>query len=191
MKTTGKQSQNEPSRQKEKKFKLIQDCKRQITLPRAFFAIIIIISITLLGFRSNNPQQPAPDFILDDIHGNRVILSEYRGAIVLLEFMATWCPTCRKVTSELLKINQNYNSKVVLISISVDPSYDSVARLTAFVEEYRISWSVCRDTEDVNLTYEIEVIPTHYLIDPHQYINWRDTGWISSETLNEQIAQLL
>ncbi len=36
------------------------------------------------------------DFELEDLNGNKVRLSDYKGQIVFLSFWSTWCPSCRK-----------------------------------------------------------------------------------------------
>ena len=33
----------------------------------------------------------APDFALDNLYGDKISLSDFRGKIVLLNFWATWC----------------------------------------------------------------------------------------------------
>ena len=33
------------------------------------------------------PGEPAPEFELDDIHGRRVRLSDYRGRVIVLDFL--------------------------------------------------------------------------------------------------------
>ena len=191
MGTTSEQPQKEVLQHNEKESKLKQTIKRQITFSRALLVVFFIIVITLLSFQPRTLQNTAPDFTLDNINGEQVVLSEYRGEVVLLEFMATWCPVCREETTELLKLSQRYRNQVIIITISTDPNYDTVNWLNAYVEAHGISWSVCRDTQDVNQTYEIDAIPSLVLIDQHQNISWRNTGWANSDTLSEQIAQLL
>jgi len=191
MGTTSEQPQKEVLQHNEKESNLKQTIKRQITFSRALLVVFFIIVITLLSFQPRTPQNTAPDFTLDNINGEQVVLSEYRGEVVLLEFMATWCPVCREETTELLKLSQRYRDQVIIITISTDPNYDTVNRLNTYVEAYGISWSVCRDTQDVNKKYEIDAIPSLILIDQHQNINWRNSGWVNSDTLSEPIAQLL
>jgi len=189
-----KENQNNKSPLQNKKVPTTtQGSQGKITLPRALFVGFIITAIIILGFQSNNTQLKAPDFVLEDIRGDEVALNDYKGTVVLLEFMATWCPTCREETVELEKISQSYGKQVVIISISSDPSYDSTARLATYVLDHDISWSVCRDTEGVTSAYGVGFIPSLFLIDQQQKIRWNQgSGDLASyETLSEQIAQLL
>ena len=39
---------------------------------------------------------PAPDFLLPDLQGQVVRLSQLKGKVVLLNVWTTWCPPCRK-----------------------------------------------------------------------------------------------
>ena len=38
---------------------------------------------------------PAPDFTLPGIDGKTYKLNEQKGKVVVLEFIATWCPHCQ------------------------------------------------------------------------------------------------
>ena len=49
---------------------------------------------------------PAPDFVLNNLQGEPVRLSELRGQPVLLNFWATWCGPCRQ---EMPTIQARYN----------------------------------------------------------------------------------
>lgn len=43
-----------------------------------------------INLRPAQYQTPAPDFILYDLDGNKVTLSQFQGETVLLGFFATW-----------------------------------------------------------------------------------------------------
>ena len=40
------------------------------------------------------PGAPAPDFISQDLAGQSVRISDYRGKVLVVDFWATWCKNC-------------------------------------------------------------------------------------------------
>jgi len=177
-----------------------QPTKRWITIPKVILIIFAIVTIGLLGFQGNNPfqtsqpsGQQAIDFTLNDIQGNSVSLSSFRGKVVIVEFMATWCGTCKAEKAELSQIQQQYESEVVILSISSDPSYDSNSRLDNYRIEHGITWTIMRDTDKITGVYNVYNIPAFFIIDQNQNITWKQTtGTLASfETLSEQIDLLL
>ena len=68
------------------------------------------------------PGQPAPDFTLDDLEGQSISLSDFKGQAVFLDFWASWCGPCIEAVPFLEKIKQRTrDQKVVFLNISLDP----------------------------------------------------------------------
>lgn len=59
------------------------------------------------------PGQPATNFALTDTEGKQYDLSAYKGKLVVLEFLATWCPHCQADAPIFNKLYQDYNAKGV------------------------------------------------------------------------------
>jgi peroxiredoxin len=57
--------------------------------------------------------QPAPDFTLSDTEGKSYALSAQKGRVVLLEFMATWCPHCQNEAPMYERLREKYASQPV------------------------------------------------------------------------------
>ena len=65
------------------------------------------------------PGTPAPEFVLSDINGNAVKMSQFRGKTVVLIFWASWCPDCRAEVPALKELQAKTDpNKVVFVSIS-------------------------------------------------------------------------
>ena len=45
--------------------------------------------------------EPAPDFTTEDVFGNPVSLSQFKGQPVWLMFWGSWCPPCRAVFPDI------------------------------------------------------------------------------------------
>ena len=61
----------------------------------------------------------APDFVIDSATNAR--LEDLRGRFVVLHFWASWCPDCRRDTTELKRLQEEFASdSLVFIHISFD-----------------------------------------------------------------------
>ncbi len=106
----------------------------------------------------------APDFQLQNLNGNSVSLSDFRGKPVLLNFWASWCPPCRDEMPYLQQVYDEWSAKgLVLLAINIGESSSTVEE---FMQSHNLSFPVLLDTkQDVDQKYNIYGIPTTFLID--------------------------
>jgi len=158
--------------------------------------IVFVLILPTLTTKLVAQDLIVPDFTLTDIDGNEFSLSDYREKVVLLNFFATWCGYCKKeIQWELPAIYRYFVVKlgapVVIISISVDPDYDTVERLQQFREEYEVPWMIARDTAGVSQKYDVRGLPNGVIIDQDGYIRYRHVGFTDRSILKEEIEELL
>ena len=156
-------------------------------------ASIIILLVVVNAYISIQLSQgtPAPNFTLNDLRGEPISLSDFKGKVVLLDFMATWCPACREEIEHLRDLSEEYSINVAMIMISVDPKYDTNEMLQQFVEVYGITWFAARDTANVNRDYGVSSLPTLVIIDKNGYVRARFEGATTASSLSKEIDQLL
>lgn len=65
----------------------------------------------------------APDFTLKTFNGETFTLSEHRGKVIILDFMAVRCPPCHQQMPELHKVKLDKEDDVIILSIDVDAAY--------------------------------------------------------------------
>jgi peroxiredoxin len=151
---------------------------------------------------SNVNGQKAPVFTLTDIDGNAVSLETFLGKVVVLDFFYIRCGYCDDQFLELEEIYQSYSrDNVEIISISIDPTYDTIDRLKEFKTgpnqysslDYEISWILTRDTSDVSTKYGINAAPTTVIIDKEGFIspNSPFIGLTDASQLSGEIDMLL
>jgi cytochrome c biogenesis protein CcmG, thiol:disulfide interchange protein DsbE len=64
---------------------------------------------------------------------------------VVLDFWATWCPPCRMSIPELVKLQEKYREKgLVILGISLDDANTKNADLESFREKYKINYIILR-----------------------------------------------
>ncbi len=57
----------------------------------------------------------APDFVMRDIHGREVRLSDFKGKVVILDFWATWCGPCIASMPHTQKLAAHYKDQGVVV----------------------------------------------------------------------------
>ena len=155
--------------------------------------IVLLISLTLLSFliRSVTAQEVAPDFTLTDIYGIEFSLSDYRGKVILLDFFDTSCIPCLEEIPHLNSLHEEFNEDLVIISISVSPSLDTVEKLQQFRQEHEIDWILARDTIGIYDEYNVQYIPTLVIVDQEGYIQRRHVGLTDESVLKEEIYEII
>jgi peroxiredoxin len=63
----------------------------------------------------------APGFSLPDISLKQHDLQDYRGKVVIIDFMKTDCPHCQELTKTLEQIKAKYGDKIQVLSVVTLP----------------------------------------------------------------------
>ena len=116
-----------------------------------------------LNIRKQSVEVKAPDFALEDLKGNQVMLSDYKGKAVLLVFTATWCPYCRAEIPHLKEIYSKYNAKgLEIIYIDIQ---ESMEKVSSFMTKHNIPFKTLLDKDGkVAYLFGVRGVPTKFLI---------------------------
>lgn len=156
----------------------------------------ILIALIVFFFLPSILQaeyKPAPDFVLKDLNGKAIKLSDFRGKVVLLNFWATWCDVCVEEMDGLNKVYRDMKTKgFVVIAVSIDQSKKSVSD---FVKFKGLEFPVLLDPEkEVYFDkYAVFGLPTSFLIDKKGNIRERYIGeedW-QDRSFTEKVLKLL
>ncbi len=130
----------------------------------------------------------APPFNLTSIDGTTFSLSDYRGTVVVLDLMATWCSLCDKEMNELSRLREAYPD-VVIMTISVDPT-ETDEMLRDYKEKHNADWLFARDTDNVwDDKYRDLGLPTIVLIDPQGHRSFQKADFLPVETLSLEVER--
>lgn len=107
--------------------------------------------------------RPAPDFVLQDLDGRTVRLSDFRGRAVLLNFWASWCLPCRVELPHLKSLQNDMPAdRFAILSITSE----NANKTRAFAEKHAINYPVLLDPrEQTLLQYRVREYPTLVWID--------------------------
>ncbi len=125
----------------------------------------------------------APDFILPDMNGKKVRLSDLRGKYVIIDFWASWCGPCCKEIPTVKSIYEKYNSKgLEILGLSLDHNKD---KWLGAIEKYNMPWIQVSDLKgwecEVAKLYNVTGIPRVFLLDKEGKI-------ISSKLRGEELS---
>jgi peroxiredoxin len=131
----------------------------------------------------------APDFVSWQADGTPVALGDLRGNHVLLVFWAGWSQPSRQENVFLEKALQRYAEEgFQILQVSLDDNRDT---WTMAVREDNLKGLQVSDLKrwesPVALMYQVEKIPSNYLVDPHGMIVARD---VYGEALLGKLEQI-
>ena len=155
--------------------------------------IILIIVIAIFSYALYRPSNETVihDFTLTDLNGQTFKLSDFKGKVVILDFMATWCQPCLIETANLIEIWNIYSDDVIIISIGADPS-ESKDQLREFKEGFpEATWIWAMDTENLAYDYKIMTVPTLFLLDQDGKNISKHEGITDNQILIDEIENLL
>ncbi len=169
--------------------------KKKVITPARVVAVLIILGI--LAVRSF-PQSPNLSVLatakLTDINGQSISFANLRGKVVLLDFMASWCPSCKLETHYLINIYQQYGKNITMISIS-QWDLETDQTLAAFKNSLLgADWTFARDTANLWTNLRLIDLPTLIILDKQGNIKFEEgaaIGPITDVMLSTAISPLL
>ncbi|NML22483.1 AhpC/TSA family protein [Pseudoflavitalea sp. G-6-1-2] len=112
----------------------------------------------------------APEFTQNNVDGQPVSLSAYRGKYLLLDFWASWCGPCRAENPNLVKLYETYEHKgFTILGVSLDRPGKHDAWVEA-IKADKLVWTQVSDLQFWNNAvakqYGVKFIPQNLLLDP-------------------------
>jgi len=88
---------------------------------------------------TDTTQHYIPDFAFTNQEGNRVGKAQMEGKITIVDFFFTSCPSiCPDMSREMERVNDMFRDepRLQILSISIDPEYDSPAILKEYADRH-------------------------------------------------------
>ncbi len=114
--------------------------------------VLLALSCLLAQAAGELSNRRAPSFSLPDVNFQQHDILDYRGKVLLIEFMQTKCPTCQEITKTIeAKVKPKFGDKIAVLSIVVPP--DTMDLVKKYIEVFKVSSPVLFDAGQVAGSY--------------------------------------
>ena len=130
--------------------------------------VLVLTAVFVLFAAGEYSNRRAPGFSLADSKFQQHDPQDYKGKVLIVEFMQTTCETCMVLTENLLKVKAKYGDKIGILSITTLP--DSFQTADKYAAEHKIPWPILFDSGQVMMSY-LKVTPANPKVNfPHLFI---------------------
>ena len=123
----------------------------------------------------------APDFTVETSDGRQLSLSDFTASEkpVVLYFMASWCPNCKRDLASANSAYPAYSDDVEFLTVSLEPR-DNAPYLERYKNTGGHSWDFALSNPLVSSSYAVRYTTTKFAIDKDGIIRATNIGILSS-----------
>jgi len=128
----------------------------------------------------------APDTVIARFDGSAATLSDYAGTPVVVNFWASWCPSCvAELGAALQPAYEEVGDKIAFLGVNIQDECDTALKL---VEETGVLFDLAVDPDgDLYLAFEAIGMPFTALVDADGRVVARHNGPLTEEQLLNMI----
>ena len=139
-----------------------------------------------------NPDMADLGFIVKDMHGKEVKLSDYRGKPLIVNFWFVNCPPCRKEVPAFVELVKKYGDKgFTILGLDVE---DTPEEMKKFAEEFKINYPlfVAKGRNDITEAYRATfAYPVSWFVRADGTVFLKHLGTGTPEWFETQVLALL
>jgi cytochrome c biogenesis protein CcmG/thiol:disulfide interchange protein DsbE len=178
-------------------------------LPFAALALVLAAGCSNTQATANAPQEapgpvpgagvkvvfsdhpvPMPAMTLTDVAtGQPIDQSAWRGKVVVLNFWATWCGPCRMEIPDLIKLQERYRDKLVVVGLSVDEVSADIVHAFAVAQNINYPIAIVDDQTE-KLFGGVTSIPSTFIVNPEGGIVQRHVGLLRADVTEQEVRAL-
>jgi len=137
--------------------------------------------------------QLAPDFTMEDELGNEIRLSDLRGKPVILNFWASWCPSCVVETTYFEALYREMEDDIHILKVNLIGSRgETRGHVDAFMREGDYTFPVFFDTlQDGSRAYHFAQFPLTFFISAEGYLVAHAFGAVNAGVLQSGLDLIM
>ncbi|MCS6843984.1 MAG: TlpA family protein disulfide reductase [Caldilineales bacterium] len=155
----------------------------------AGFVALLAYGLMISGDRRVTEGQ-APDFTLTSFEGKTYRLSELQGQVVVLNFWATWCVSCKDEADDIERVWRQYRDRGVLV---LGVNYlDQEPLNRQWIQNYDITYPNGPDIQGrIYNAYGVQGLPETFIVDPQGQVAKVFIGPVTEAQLVAELERLL
>jgi len=158
----------------------------------AVFTFALLFTSSIFAVQDKQTMTPifgwpeANDFKLVDTNGTLHKLSDHKGQVVIVNFWAVRCPSCRKEMPSMQRAWLELEEEgIVMLAINIGEDEQLISK---FTDMYPVTFPILMDKDlDTAKSWFIRGLPSTYIIDPYGEVAYRAIGsreWDDAELLD-------
>jgi len=141
-----------------------------VSINNSLRALLAVLSVAFAGLiffslRDTSAKEGgrAPQFTVSTDQGKTITPVSFGGKVLVLNFWATWCPTCIQEIPSLDAFQKKFaKDGVVVVAVSIDKNEQ---KYKAFLNKVHVNFDTARDpSAEVSTRYGTFVFPETYII---------------------------
>ncbi len=155
---------------------------------RIFFIFLLLttnVNATAIG-------EKLPNCMLKSLNNVPTNFHDYEGKVLYVDFWASWCGSCQQSFPFLNQLAHEFGEQGLhIVGVNLDEKIDDTQ---AFLAHHPSKFTIANHGgEQCAKSFDVQAMPTSYLIDKHGVIRQIHQGFREGEMaeLKTQIAQLL
>lgn len=159
------------------------------SLPWLFVAGLVALAVTQIrgggGAVPDGSRAPALSVQTDD--GTRVDLARSRGKLLVLNFWGTYCAPCRAEAPVLQRAHERLvrENRGSVLGVAVDRA--RLSDVTEFARRLGMLYPIAVGPMDVLQRYEVDVVPTTYVIGGNGLVRTSFVGAVTDGELADAL----
>jgi thiol-disulfide isomerase/thioredoxin len=134
----------------------------------------------------------APTFVLTNLEGKKVSLSDYKGRPVLVNFWATWCGPCKVEMPWFEEFRKQYAGQgfeILGLADDVDAGKDTIAKVA---QKTGVSYPILLTDGKVQTAYGgLDVLPMSFYVDRNGLVVEETAGLGSRDEIEANIKKTI
>lgn len=154
--------------------------------------ILIVILLTFLTisavfvapkFNEVNPEEAPklPSVVLETLNSTKINLADFKGQNLIVNFWATWCPSCRREIPAFLQLSKITDTKILLINQGED-----TLTVKNYLKEESLEFEniFLDQTNQMSRIFSVKGLPTTLFFDKLGNLRYTNLGLISASDLD-------